>query len=169
MVIGLMRDRFLSFAMVFALGFLLLVSILANAILAAVVPLFDEILSARVYAFRAVNVVFSFGIVTLLFAIIYKLLPDTTIAWGDVFIGAVATSLLFTIGKFLIGLYLVYSSVMSAYGAAGSLVAVLLWVYYSAQIFYFGAEFTKVYATHRGHRAGPRQESSPVMQTHHVE
>jgi membrane protein len=105
----------------------------------------------------------------LLFAIIYKMLPDTTIAWGDVAIGAVATSLLFAVGKFLIGLYLVYSSVVSAYGAAGSLVVVLVWVYYSAQIFYFGAEFTKVYATRMGHRVPSRKDVAVVDQESLVE
>jgi membrane protein len=156
MVAGLIRDRFLSFAMVFGIGFLLLVSIIANAVLTAIVQIFGDVLPYQVYFLRAANMLFSFGIVTLLCAMIYKVLPDTTIAWGDVLIGAVATSLLFTIGKVLIGLYLVYSSVMSVHGAAGSLVAVLVWMYYSAQIFYFGAEFTKVYAARRGHRAGRR-------------
>jgi len=156
MVVGLMRDRFLSFAMVFGIGFLLLVSIIANAVLTAIVQIFGDVLPYQVYFLRAANMLFSFGIVTLLCAMIYKVLPDTNIAWGDVLIGAVATSLLFTIGKVLIGLYLVYSSVMSVHGAAGSLVAVLVWMYYSAQIFYFGAEFTKVYAARRGHRAGRR-------------
>lgn len=168
MVIGLVRDRFLSFAMVFGMGFLLLVSIIANAVLAAIIQIFGDVLSNQVYFLRAANMIFSFSVVTLLCAMIYKVLPDTYIAWSDVLIGAVATSLLFAIGKFLIGLYLVYSSVVSAYGAAGSLVAVLVWMYYSAQIFYFGAEFTKVYATRRGHRAIPRVDSAPITQASHV-
>jgi membrane protein len=100
---------------------------------------------------------------------IYKLLPDTTIAWSAVLIGALATALLFMVGKFLIGLYLVYSTVTSAYGAAGSLVVVLVWVYYSAQIFYFGAEFTKVYATRKVHRAVPHGHSALLTQESHVE
>jgi membrane protein len=156
MVLGLMRDRFLSFAVVFGIGCLLLASIIANAVLAAIVQIFGDILPYQVYFLRAANTLFSFGMVTLLCAMIYKILPDTTIAWGDVIIGAVATSLLFTIGKFLIGLYLGYSSILSAHGAAGSLVAVLVWMYYSAQIFYFGAEFTKVHAARRGRRAAQR-------------
>jgi membrane protein len=152
MVIGLVRDRLLSFVMVLALGFLLLLSMLANTALATVAQIFREALFSPTYFLRAANSLFFLMIITLLFAMIYKILPDTDIAWGDVFIGAVVTSLLFATGKFLIGLYLVYSSVTSAYGAAASLVVVLVWVYYSAQIFYFGAEFTKVYATRSGHK-----------------
>jgi membrane protein len=169
MVIGIIRDRFLSFVMVLSIGFLLLASMLANTILTAIVQNFGDILPGRAYVLRIANSALFLSIVTLLFAMIYKMLPDTTIAWSDVVIGAVATSLLFAIGKFLIGLYLVYSSVVSAYGAAGSLVVVLVWVYYSAQIFYFGAEFTKVYATRRGHRAAPYQEGTVVRQESLVE
>jgi membrane protein len=98
------------------------------------------------------DLVSSFGVITLLFALIYKFLPDVEIAWGDVWIGAAVTSLLFTIGKFLIGLYLGNSSVASVYGAAGSLAVLLIWIYYSAQILFFGAEFTQVYAKRRGSR-----------------
>jgi membrane protein len=159
MVISLIRDRFLSFVMVFGIGCLLLVSIVANAVLAAMAQIFGVIVANQVYFLRAANFMFSFAVVTLLFAMTYKILPDTNIAWSEVLIGAVATSVLFAIGKFLIGLYLVHSSVMSAYGAAGSLVALLMWVYYSAQIFYFGAEFTKVYATRRRRRTAPQEDS----------
>jgi membrane protein len=149
MMIGLIRDRFLSFVMVLGIGFLLLISILANTALTAIVQIFGDIFPNQAYLFSAANFLFFLAVTTLLFAMIYKVLPDTDIVWGDVLIGAVVTSVLFAFGKFLIGLYLVYSSVVSAYGAAGSLVAFLVWVYYSAQIFYFGAEFTKVYATRR--------------------
>jgi membrane protein len=169
MVIGIVRDRFLSFVMVLSLGFLLLASILANTILTAIVQNFGDMLPGRALFLRLANFVLFLGIVTLLFAMIYKMLPDTTIAWGDVAIGAVATSILFAVGKFLIGLYLVYSSMVSAYGAAGSLVVVLVWVYYSAQIFYFGAEFTKVYATRRGHRVTPHEDAAVVTQESLVE
>lgn len=162
MVIGIIRGRFLSFAMVLSIGFLLLATMLANTILTAIAQNFGELFPSRAYFLRLANFVLFLGIVTLLFAMIYKALPDTTIAWGDVVIGAVATSLLFAIGKFLIGLYLVYSSVVSAYGAAGSLVVVLVWVYYSAQIFYFGAEFTKVYASRRGRRVAPGKDAAVV-------
>jgi membrane protein len=162
MVIGIIRDRFLSFTMVLSIGFLLLASMLANTILTAIVQNFGDLLPGRALFLRLANFVLFLGIVTLLFAMIYKVLPDTTVAWGDVVIGAVATSLLFAVGKFLIGLYLVYSSVVSVYGAAGSLVVVLVWVYYSAQIFYFGAEFTKVYATRRGHRVTPHKRAAAL-------
>jgi membrane protein len=106
---------------------------------------------------RTANFLFSFSIVTLLFAMIYKALPDLDIAWGDVLIGAVVTALLFMIGKFLIELYLGYSSIASVYGAASSLVIFRMWVYDSAQILYVGAEFTKVYAQRRGRKITPRK------------
>ena len=169
MVMGLVRDRFLSFAMVLAIGFLLLLVIVANAVLTAMVQIFGEILPAQASFLYTANFILLLSIVTLLFATIYKLLPDTNIAWSDVLIGALATALLFMAGKFLIGLYLVYSSVTSAYGAAGSLVVVLVWVYYSAQIFYFGAEFTKVYATRKAHRAVPHEHSTLLTQGSHVD
>ena len=98
----------------------------------------------------------SFGLISFLFGAIYKVLPDKVIEWHDVMIGAVVTALLFTIGKLLISLYIGSSTVASSYGAAGSLIVVLLWIYYSAQIFLFGAEFTKVYASHHGSHRGTR-------------
>jgi len=103
-------------------------------------------------ALQVIQFIISFVVVTLMFAMIFKLLPDVRIEWSDVWIGAAATSLLFTIGKFLIGLYLGKSSMASTYGAAGSIVIMLLWVYYSAQILFFGAEFTQVYANTYGSR-----------------
>ena len=105
----------------------------------------------------------SFGIITLLFAMIFKVLPDVKIAWRDVWVGAVVTALLFTIGKFLIGLYLAKSSVASTYGAAGSLVVLLLWIYYSSQILFLGAEFTQVYATRYGSQIKPSKHAVPVV------
>jgi len=169
LLIGLIRDRLLSFAIVFGIGFLLLMSIVANAVLAAMTQIFGGFIAEQVYVLRTVNFLFSFVIVTLLFAMMYKVLPDTNIPWSAVLIGAVATALLFTIGRFLIGLYLMYSGIMSAYGAAGSLVALLMWVYYSAQIFYFGAEFTKVYTTRQGRRAAPPADNVPMMHESQVE
>jgi membrane protein len=157
LVLVLIRGRLLAFVMVLALGFLLLLSILANTVLTAVMQLFSDILPGQVYWLRTANFLFSFGIVTFLFAMIYKVLPDLNIAWGDVLIGAVVTALLFMVGKFLIELYLGYSSIASVYGAAGSLVILLMWVYYSAQILHVGAEFTKVYAHRRGRKIEPRQ------------
>lgn len=143
------RTRLLSFAMVAVIGFLLLVSLILSAGLAALGNIFAE---AQVWAplWQGINAILSFGVVTLLFGLIYKVLPDVKIAWRDVSVGALITALLFTIGKGLIGLYLGNSSVGSAYGAAGSLAVVLIWVYYSAQILFFGAEFTQVYANRYG-------------------
>jgi membrane protein len=156
-VLGLIRQRFLAFIMVLAIGFLLLLSILANSVLTAVTQLFGDILPRQVDWLRTANFIFSFGIVTLLFAMIYKVLPNLDIAWGDVLVGAVATAVLFMAGKFMIELYLGYSSIASVYGASGSLVILLMWVYYSAQILYVGAEFTKVYAQRRGCKIAPHE------------
>src|SRR5262249_27635475 len=103
-----------------------------------------------------------FGFITLLFALIYKILPDVKIAWRDVWIGAAVTALLFTLGKYLISLYLGRSSTTSAFGAAGALVVILLWVYYSSQLFLFGAEFTRVYASKRGSPVVPAENAIPV-------
>ncbi len=110
----------------------------------------------------------SFALITLLFAMIYKVLPDVEIAWRDVWIGAAVTALLFTIGKFLIGLYLAHSTVASTYGAAGSLVVLLLWIYYSSQILFLGAEFTQVYATRYGSQIKPSKHAVPVKEIKQV-
>jgi membrane protein len=162
MAIGLIRERFLSFAMVLGIGFLLLLSIIANSVLNAKMQIFGDVLPSQVDWFRTANLIFLFSVVTLLCAMLYKGLPDVAIAWGDVLIGAVVTAAFFMLGKFLIELYLGYSTVASVYGAAGSLVIFLMWVYYSAQILYFGAEFTKVYAKHRGHGMPPQEAPAPV-------
>jgi membrane protein len=107
--------------------------------------------------------VLSLGMITLLFAMIFKFLPDAKIAWRDVWIGAFLTALLFTIGKFALGIYLGKSGVASSYGAAGSLIVLLLWVYYSSQILFFGAEFTQVYANRFGSRVAPADNAVPVQ------
>ena len=147
---GLVRGRLLSFGMIIAIGFLLLVSLVLSATLAALGSYWSNVFAQLEFLLQAANFAVSFGVVTVLFAIIYKFLPQTRIEWGDVWIGAAVTALLFSIGKLLIGLYLGKSSVASSYGAAGSLVILLLWVYYSAQIFLLGAEFTKAYADSHG-------------------
>lgn len=147
---GLLRARVLSFGMILGIGFLLIVSLLASAGLSAMgrvwAPLFGE---GEVIA-HVVDFVISLAIITTIFAMIYKFMPRAQIRWHDVWLGALVTALLFVIGKFLIGLYIGKSGVASGYGAAGSLVILLLWVYYSAQIFLLGAEFTWLYA----HRFG---------------
>jgi membrane protein len=146
----IVKERFWSFAMVVGTGFLLLVSLVVTAWLAAVGTYVSDLLPAPAWALEALNSVLSLAVITGAFALIFKLLPDVTIAWRDVWLGAAVTSLLFTVGKFLIGLYLGKSAVASAYGAAGSLVIIVVWVYYTAQILLFGAEFTKVWTKRRG-------------------
>jgi membrane protein len=163
-LMGLIRDRFLSFAMVLGIGFLLLVSLAISAGLAALGKLMDGMLPAAIHFGEIVNFIISFGVIMLLFAMIYRILPDIEIAWSDVWIGAAFTSLLFTIGKLLIGFYLGRSSVASAYGAASSLAIILIWVYYSAQIFLFGAEFTQVYAKQYGSQSVGSRHGLPGSQ-----
>jgi membrane protein len=151
--LGVIRERFLSFGLVLGLGFLLLVSLVVSAALGAVGNFIAPLLPWPVFLLEAVNFFLSLGVIALLLALIFKYLPDTEIAWSDVWIGAAVTSLLLTTGKALIGLYLARSTVASAYGAAASLVIILTWVYYSAQIFLLGAEVTHVYSYKHGSRA----------------
>jgi membrane protein len=148
--VQMVKDRFLSFAMVTGIGFLLLVSLAVSAWLAAAGKFFSYLLPAPEMVLKAVDVSVSFAVITVLFGLTFKLLPDVDVAWRDVWLGAAVTSLLFVAGKSLIGLYLGKSSIGSVYGAAGSLVVILVWVYYSSQIVIFGAEFTKVWARRRG-------------------
>ena len=153
--ISTLRGRFLSFCLVLITGLLLLMSVAFSTVLAMAEKFMRYRFSAPPLLFECVNFLLSVCIITLLFALIFKFLPDTQIAWGDVWIGATATSLLFTFGKMLIGFYLGRSSLASAYGGAASLVIVLVWVYYSAQIFLLGAEFTRIYAHKHGSRVAP--------------
>ncbi|MEP6958407.1 MAG: YihY/virulence factor BrkB family protein [Nitrospirota bacterium] len=161
-IIQTLKDRFISFVAVLGSGFLLLVSLVLNAGLAAVGKTLESLLPAPEFILQAINFLLSFVVITLLFAMIYKLIPDVSNRWQDVWVGAGMTSLFFTIGKFLIGLYLGKSEVGLAYGAAGSLIVVLLWVYYASQIFLFGAEFTAVYAASHGSRLKPTQNAIPA-------
>ncbi len=163
-VFGIVKARLLSFAMVLVIGFLMLVSLVLSAGLSGIGNYFGNSIPQLVFVWEALNFVISFAVITLLFATIYRILPDAQIAWNDVWIGSVITSLLFTIGKFLIGLYLGHSSVGSTYGAAGSFVVFLLWVNYSAQILFFGAEFTQVYANKYGSRIRPDKDAIPVTE-----
>lgn len=143
----LVVNRVISFSLIVSFGFVLLVSLIIHALVDLlydnIINLFDE---ATVYIFQAINYVFLFVIISTLFAIIFKVLPDARISWRDAFVGAAFTAALFMIGKYLIGLYIVNSNVGVTFGAAASIVLILLWVYYSSIILYFGAEFTKVYA-----------------------
>jgi len=152
----LLRARLLSFSLVLVLAFMLLVSLIVNAALAVVERLWGQLWTQSWFAPVAdvISTAFSFAVVTALFAVIFKMLPNARIAWRDVTMGAVITALLFSIGKRLIGLYLGNSAVASSYGAAGSVVALMLWVYYSAQIFFFGAELTRQYALQFGSLRG---------------
>ena len=151
----LILSRLRSFGLVVSIGFLLLVSLLVSAALSALTMRIQHSEFGGPVLLQAVNLVVSLGVMTLLFGLIYRVLPDVRLAWRDVWTGAFVTSLLFSIGKFLIGLYLGQSSVASSYGAAGSVVVLLVWVYYSAQVILLGAEFTRVYAEHREGRAPP--------------
>lgn len=156
-MLAMVKRRFLSMTMVLGIAFVLLVSLVLSAGLSAVGALLGNILPGGTVVWQIVNFVISFAIVTALFAAIYKVLPDATISWSDVWIGAAVTALLFTVGKLLIGLYLGHASIGSTFGAAGSLLIFLVWVYYSAQILFFGAEFTQVYARKYGSRIQPAE------------
>jgi membrane protein len=162
--IAVIKDRFLSLTMVLGVGFLLLTSLVISAALAALSDFLGGLLPGLEFFWQVVNFVISFAVVTLLFALIYKILPDVKIAWRDVWLGAAVTALLFTIGKTLLGLYIGNAGVGSAYGAAGSLLVILVWVYYSAQILFFGAEFTQVYAKQSGRRIVPEANAEPVTE-----
>jgi len=146
----LLRKRLHSFALVIGIGFLLAVSLVLSAALTGFSRYLEHRLDLPVDFLQVANFVVSFIVITLLFAMTYRILPDVKIGWRDVWLGSILTSLLFVIGKTLIGLYLGRTGVASAYGAAGSLVVLLAWVYFSAQIFFLGAEFTHLYSTRRG-------------------
>ncbi len=157
----LLRTRLFSFGLVLGVGFLLLISLIISAAIAAIGKWLSILFSDWEVVLLAVDLSISFAITTLLFALIYKFMPRARIPWRDVWIGAAVTAFLFAIGKFLIGLYLGKVSVASGFGAAGSLVVLLLWVYFGAQIFLFGAEFTWVYSNTYGSRATQGTEKEP--------
>jgi len=150
----LVRARLQSLGLVMTLGFLLMVSLLVSAALTALDTFLANRLPGVHLALRALSLVISFGLISVLFAAIYKVLPDTDIAWRDVGIGAFVTAVLFTLGKNLISLYIGSSSIASTYGAAGALAIILVWIYYSSQIFLFGAEFTQAWAQANGSHFG---------------
>jgi membrane protein len=142
----LLRTRLLSFGMVLVLAFLLLVSLVVSAALAMLEHNAGGLLGSYAVVLTTASSLISFGVIACMFAVIYKTLPDAPLSWRDVWVGAAFTAGLFSLGKYVIGLYLGNSDVASSFGAAGSLIALLLWVYYSAQIFFLGAEFTRHYA-----------------------
>ncbi|MFT3997845.1 MAG: YihY/virulence factor BrkB family protein [Asticcacaulis sp.] len=150
------KKRLLSFTLVVGIGFLLLVSLVVSAGLSAFSAFISPYVPAPVMGL--LNIVLSYAVVTFLFAMTFRILPDAHISWSDVWVGALITAVLFTIGKQLIGLYLGQSALSSAYGAAGSLIVLLVWIYYSTLIFFFGAEFTQVYSRHLGKTIKPRRK-----------
>lgn len=158
-IMNFIRKRLLSFSAVLGIGFLLLVSLLASALLSGMSKYMSDLLPGADWIWQLVNNLVSFGFITLMFALMFRYLPDVNIKWSDVWIGALITTALFILGKHLLGLYLGQSSFGSTYGAAGSLVIFLAWVYYSAQILFFGAEFTQAYAQEYGGRIVPNDHA----------
>jgi membrane protein len=148
-IVALLKQRLMSFAMILGIGFLLLVSLILSAALTAVTTFAGQALTISDSILHLADLAFSFAVITVLFALIYKIVPDAEIRWRDVWLGASAASLLFAVGKLALGFYIAESGVESAYGAAGSLVVLLLWVYYSTQILFLGAELTQVHTTSR--------------------
>jgi len=163
---GLIRQRFISFAMILGIGFLLLVSLVISAVLSSLTQVLGTFLGGTALVAHGLDFLVSFTFVSALFAMIYKFLPDVQVDWQDVWIGAAITSFLFTIGKFLIGLYLGTSGVTSIFGAAASLITILLWVYYSSLIFFLGAEFTHVYARDYGSGVLPSDNAEKISLIH---
>jgi membrane protein len=159
-LLGIIRGRVLSLGMVISIGFLLLVSLVISAMLGALGQWWGGVFGEFEWLFHVIDFVVGLAVVTALFSLMYKILPRVSIGWRDVWVGAAVTALLFTIGKFLVGLYLGKSGVASGFGAAGSLVVLMVWVYYSAQIFLLGAEFTWVYAHRYGSRQGKDQPAT---------
>jgi membrane protein len=161
---GFIRSRFLSFAMILGIAFLLLISMVITTALEAFSGALGPTLPIPEFAAKGLHFLVSLLVIALLFAMIIKLLPDAQIRWRDVWVGAIGTSLLFTLGKFVIATYLGRESTTSAYGAAGSVVVVLLWVYYSSLILFFGAEFTQVYDRRLGFRIEPSPNAVRVTE-----
>ena len=159
---GFIRDRMRSFSIVLVVGFLLLVSLVINAALAGVQTYLADWMPGIPRLWQTLNFITSLAVITLLFALIYKYLPDVRITWRDVTVGAFVTSMFFSAGKQLIGLYLGHMALGSTYGAAGSFVVLLIWVYYSALISFFGAEFTQVYARRYGSKIRPQAHAIRV-------
>ncbi|MBW4624730.1 MAG: YihY/virulence factor BrkB family protein [Brasilonema octagenarum HA4186-MV1] len=161
---NIVRQRVTSFAMVLVIGFLLLVSLVISGVLVGLVGYFRNVLPGVDFIWQLVNFILGFAITTLLFGLIFKVLPDVKITWSDVLTGAALTAFLFSIGRYFLGQYLGNGSFGSAYGAAGSVVIILAWVNYAAQILFFGAEFTQVYARKYGSRIVPDKNAIPLTE-----
>jgi membrane protein len=155
--LNLLRKRLLSLGMIIVIGFLLLVSLVISSVIAGFSDYLNTLAPSLDTIVQLLNFVVSFGITTLLFAMIFKFLPDVVITWGDVWFGSAATAILFSLGKFLIGLYLGNSSFGSSYGAAGSVIILLVWVFFSAQILFYGAELTQIYSRRFGSQIQPNR------------
>ena len=169
---GLIMTRVVSFLLMLGVGLLLLGLLVLNSILPAILAVVNNLLPVAEHfpLLRALNLGLTFGVLVLLFAMIYRLLPDAQIQWRDVWVGAAVTALLFTLGQLVLGIYFSYSTVGSAYGAAGSFVVILVWVYYSAQILMLGAEFTAVFAERSGRQILPaRNAVRVVIETREIE
>lgn len=162
LILDLVLDRLRSFSIALGAGFLLLVSLILSAALSAVQDYLTNWMPSLPWLWQAGNITISFFVVALLFAIIYKYLPDVQIEWRDVWIGAFVTSLLFNGGKYVISIYLGHAAIGSAFGAAGSFAVLLVWIYYSALISFFGAEFTQVYARRRGRQIQPESHARAI-------
>jgi membrane protein len=161
---GYVRDRFLSLAMVLGTGFLLLVSMALTTFLSALSGSLAERLPVSVVVLHGLNFIVSLAVISVLFAMIFKFLPDVKVPFRKVWVGAIGTALLFTAGKYLLALYLGRASTTSSYGAAGSVIIVLMWVYYASVILFFGAEFTQVYTRQTGAQVVPSEYAIPVTQ-----
>jgi membrane protein len=161
-LLGQLKDRFLSFTMVLGVAFLLLVSLVLSTVLSGLGNAVAGALPGGEGIWQVVTFLFTFSVVTGLFALIFKYIPDAQIQWRDVWLGAAVTALLFTVGKFLLGLYLGKAAPGSSYGAAGSIIALVVWVYYAAQILFLGAEFTQVQARRNGTGIRPSKDAMPA-------
>lgn len=164
--VKMLQNRFISFSLIVSLGFLLLVSLILNLLILAVSNKLQHFLPGiTIWVIDGVNIAISFFVISLLFGIIFKVLPDVKIRWRDVRSGAFFTAVLFMIGRYVIGLYIEYSAKTSTYGAAGSIIVILLWIYYTAAILYIGAEFTQVYAEANGSHIEPADYAVHIKQT----
>lgn len=161
-ILGELKARFLSFTMVLGVAFLLLVSLVLTTVLSVLGSRFTHALPGGEALWQGVNFVFSFAMISGIFALIFKVIPDAEVEWKDVWLGAAVTGGLFTLGKFLLGIYLGKAALASSYGAAGSLVALIVWVYYASQILFLGAEFTQIHARHGGRNIKPSKDAVPV-------
>lgn len=166
---GMVKDRFFSFTMVLGVAFLLLVSLVISTVLAAVGSWFETALGLPTWAWSGINFAVSLLIITLLFGMLFKVVPDVKIGWRDVRVGALVTALLFTVGKYLIGLYMGKAGIASPYGAAGSLMVIVVWVYYSAHLLFIGAEFTQVYARATGAKIEPDRNAVDLTEVARIQ